>query len=105
VRDVFGQARWPAVPIEMGFNVICAGIFCVLRRKRVLAGQHFHIYLMSYGVFRFGHEYLRATPRVLAGLSGYQVMAAACVALGVAGFMKRRGTSYAMGGAALCNRP
>lgn len=91
IRDPFGQARWPAVPIEMGFNLFCAGIFCLMRRKRVLSGQHFHIYLMAYGLFRFGHEFLRDTPRIVIGLTGYQVAAAGCFVLGLAGFVRRRG--------------
>jgi phosphatidylglycerol:prolipoprotein diacylglycerol transferase len=91
IRDPFGDPRWPAVPVEMGFNLLCAGVFLLMRRKRLLPGQHFHIYLMAYGVFRFGHEFLRDTPRVLGGLTGYQVAAAACAALGLAGFIRRRG--------------
>jgi len=91
IRDPFGQARWPSVPVEMGFNLICAGAFWVLRRKRLLPGQHFHIYLMAYGVFRFWHEYLRDTPRVLGGFTGYQVAAVACALLGLVGFIRRRG--------------
>jgi len=62
-----------------------------MRRNRVLPGQHFHIYLMAYGVFRFGHEYLRDTPRILGGMSGYQVAAAGCFILGLVGFVRRRG--------------
>jgi phosphatidylglycerol:prolipoprotein diacylglycerol transferase len=91
IRDPFGQPRWPAVPVEMGFNLLCAATFYLMRRKGALPGQHFHIYLIAYGVFRFFHEFLRDTPRVLEGLSGYQVGAAGCVALGVWGYIRRRG--------------
>jgi phosphatidylglycerol:prolipoprotein diacylglycerol transferase len=91
ISDPFGQARWPAVPVEMGFNLLCAGVFWVLRRKRLLPGQHFHIYLMAYGVFRFFHEFLRDTPRIFHGFTGYQLFAAGCAALGLIGFLKRRG--------------
>jgi phosphatidylglycerol:prolipoprotein diacylglycerol transferase len=91
MRDPFGQARWPAVPVEMGFNLLCAGTFFLMRKKGVLAGQHFHIYLMAYGVFRFFHEYLRDTPRILGGLTGYQIGAAGCFVLGLVGYVRRRG--------------
>jgi phosphatidylglycerol:prolipoprotein diacylglycerol transferase len=91
IRDPFGQARWPAVPVEMGFNLLCAGVFWLMRRKRLLPGQHFHIYLMAYGVFRFFHEFLRDTPRIFHGLTGYQIFAAGCAALGAIGFINRRG--------------
>jgi phosphatidylglycerol:prolipoprotein diacylglycerol transferase len=91
IRDPFGQARWPAVPVEMGFNLLCAALFWWMRRKGLLPGQHFHIYLMAYGLFRFGHEFLRDTPRLPGGLTGYQVAAAGCALLGLAGFIWRRG--------------
>jgi phosphatidylglycerol:prolipoprotein diacylglycerol transferase len=90
IRDPFGQPRWPAVPVEMAFNLLCAAMFWQLRRKRLLVGQHFHIYLMAYGLFRFFHEFLRDTPRIYHGLTGYQLFAAACAALGLVGFIKRR---------------
>jgi phosphatidylglycerol:prolipoprotein diacylglycerol transferase len=75
----------------MGFNLLCAATFYLMRRKGALPGQHFHIYLIAYGVFRFFHEFLRDTPRVLEGLSGYQVGGGGCVALGVWGYIRRRG--------------
>ena len=89
IRDFFGQDRWPAVPVEMIFNVLCAAVFLGMRRRHVLAGQHFHLYLIAYGVFRFAHEFLRDTPRIVGPFTGYQVGAAACVALGVAGYYRR----------------
>ena len=89
INDVRGVARWPAVPVEIGFNVAAILVFIGLRGRRVLAGQHFHIYLMAYGVFRFAHEFLRATPRIGGGFSGYQIAALACVALGVWRFVAR----------------
>jgi len=97
MRDPFGQARWPAVPVEMGFNLLCAAVFLLMRRKGALPGQHFHIYLMAYGLFRFFHEYLRDTPRILDGLTGYQIAAAGCFVLGVAGFLRRRAVPAAHG--------
>jgi len=99
IRDPFGQPRWPAVPVEIGFNLLCAAVFWLMRRKRLLPGQHFHIYLMAYGVFRFAHEFLRDTPRVLYGLTGYQVAAAGCALLGLIGFIKRRGSREIAGDA------
>ncbi len=108
LRDAQGVARWPAVPAEIGFNLLALGVFLALRRsstrkardpqtpepnvspKWPLAGQHFHLYLIAYGVFRFAHEFLRDTPRVGAALSGYQLAAVAVAALGIAGFRKRR---------------
>ena len=96
VRDVFGQTRWPAVPVEMGFNLLCAAVFLAMRRKGVLKGQHFHLYLMAYGLFRFGHEFLRDTPRIAGGMTGYQGIAVLVFGLGAVGFIKRRSRSAKM---------
>jgi hypothetical protein len=38
---------------------------------------------MSYGAFRFAHEFVRATPRVSHGFTGYQFAALAVFLLGV----------------------
>jgi phosphatidylglycerol:prolipoprotein diacylglycerol transferase len=89
MNDAHGVARWPAVPVEIGFNLLAMAVFCVLRRRQVLPGQHFNLYLIAYGLFRFAHEFLRDTPRVAAGITGYQVAALACVALGAWRFVVR----------------
>jgi phosphatidylglycerol:prolipoprotein diacylglycerol transferase len=65
-------------------------VFFVLRRKRILTGQHFHLYLITYGIFRFLHEFMRDTPHVFGGFSGYQIAALAVAALGIIGFERRR---------------
>jgi len=54
-----------------------------------LRGQHFHLYLIGYGLFRFAHEFLRATPRFGFGFTGYQIAALAVAGLGVWGFVRR----------------
>jgi phosphatidylglycerol:prolipoprotein diacylglycerol transferase len=91
VNDANGLARWPAALAEFIFNALMLGVILILRRQKILPGQHFHIYLMAYGAFRFFHEFLRDTPPVLGPLSGYQIAALALVALGVGGFIARRG--------------
>jgi phosphatidylglycerol---prolipoprotein diacylglyceryl transferase len=90
LKDKEGVARWPAVPVEILFNIVVMGVFFVLRRKRRLAGQHFHLYLIGYGAFRFIHEFLRDTPKLAGLLSGYQIAALGVLILGVAGFIRRR---------------
>ena len=89
MRDAAGHARWPAVPAEIGFNLVAlAGILWLHKTKR-LPGQHFHLYLVAYGIFRFLHEFVREEPRVLAPLTGYQVAALVVLGLGVGGFIGR----------------
>jgi len=90
--DKQGIPRWPAVPMEFGFNVLAALIFWNLRRRRILLGQHFHLYLIAYGAFRFLHEWMRDTPRIVFGLSGYQIAAAAVALLGAYRFHQRQST-------------
>jgi len=90
IRDARGIPRWPAVPLEIAFNIAAILVFLGLRRRRLLPGQHFHLYLIGYGVFRFFHEFMRATPRVAGELSGYQFVALLVAGLGVVGFLRRR---------------
>ena len=90
LNDRHGVARWPAVPLELVFNALMLAVILVLRRQKLLTGQHFHLYLIAYGAFRFAHEFLRDTPAIVGPLSGYQIASAALVVLGVAGFMRRR---------------
>lgn len=89
ITDPVGLERWPAVPLELGFNLLFVAMILplVLRqnllRQSPLAGQLFHLYLISYGVFRFWHEFHRDTPALVAGVTGYQLGAAGLVVLGV----------------------
>jgi prolipoprotein diacylglyceryltransferase len=90
LKDVDGVARWPAVPVELGFNVFAFVIFLFLRRRKILPGQHFHLYLAGYGAFRFAHEFVRATPRILGPFSGYHFAALAVGLFGAFCFWRRR---------------
>ena len=120
LRDASGVDRWPAVPVEIAFNVAFLG-FVALRQSgsglsaaverevgtaraatpgrgaeappTLLAGQHFHLYLIAYGLFRFTHEFARATPRVAGIFSGYQIAALSVAALGFIGFARRRSSA------------
>ncbi len=90
LTDGQGVTRWPAVPVEILFNGTALLVFFVLRRSHSLLGQHFHLYLMAYGVFRFAHEFVRETPHILGPFSGYQLAALAVFALGAGGFRHRQ---------------
>jgi phosphatidylglycerol:prolipoprotein diacylglycerol transferase len=90
VADRAGVHRWPSVQLELGFNLLALVVFALLRVGGRLPGQHFHLYLIAYGVFRLLHETMRDTPRIFAGVTGYQVAALALVGLGVWGFERRR---------------
>ena len=93
MNDANGVARWPAALVELLFNALMLGVILILRRQKILPGQHFHIYLMAYGLFRFFHEFLRDTPQIAGSISGYQIAALGIFALGAAGFATRRQTT------------
>lgn len=95
LRDSAGILRWPAVPVEIAFNLVAFAGCLLLRRCRLLPGQHFHLYLMGYGIFRFAHEFLRATPRIAGPFSGYQFAALAVAGFGAICFYRRRGSQSA----------
>lgn len=89
IPGIDGKPHWPAVPVEMGFNILALAVVLVLRSKKILPGQHFHLYLMACGLFRFFHEFLRETPRVVGIFSGYQFASLAVFLLGAWGFWRR----------------
>ena len=93
MNDANGVARWPAALVELLFNALMLGVILILRRQKILPGQHFHIYLMAYGLFRFFHEFLRDTPQIIGPVSGYQIAALGIFALGAVGFASRRQTT------------
>jgi phosphatidylglycerol---prolipoprotein diacylglyceryl transferase len=95
LTDSFGVSRWPSVQVEILFNIAAIFAFAWLRTLQRLPGQHFHLYLITYGIFRFGHEFLRDTPRIFLGISGYQIAALLVASLGLWGFAKRAKGTHA----------
>ena len=90
IQDKAGIDRWPAPVAELLFNLAIVAILFPMRRHHVLPNQHFHLYLIAYGIFRFTHEFARNTPDVLGPLTGYQFLALLVTALGTWGFWKRQ---------------
>lgn len=88
-QDASGQARWPSVQVELAFNLVALVAIVWLRRTKQLSGQHFHLYLIGYGLFRFLHEFVRQEPRVLGRLTGYQIAAVALFIFGLVRFIER----------------
>ena len=81
--------HWPSVEVEIAFQVVAMGALWLMRRKHWQTGQHFHLYLIAYGLFRFAHEFLRATPKPFWGLSGYQLIGIATAVAAIAAYRKR----------------
>lgn len=89
-RDVAGIPRWPAPAVEGAFQVVMLITILLLKHRGALRDRLFFLYLTAYGLFRFFHEFMRNTPKVFFGLSGYQFIALAMSALGL--WMLRRRT-------------
>jgi phosphatidylglycerol---prolipoprotein diacylglyceryl transferase len=90
LADQSGHPRWPAVPLEMIYLALMLVVFHTLRRAQAQSGQHFHLFLISYGLMRFMAEFYRETPKVLLGLSGYAWLSGAMILLGAVRFWQRR---------------
>lgn len=89
LADHSGVARWPAVPLEILFNLLFLAVVLALERAHALRGQRFHLYLISYGLFRFAHELWRDTPRLIGPISAYALMALALSFFGVWAWRRR----------------
>lgn len=88
--DHAGVARWPAVPVELAFNVAFTAWALMAARFRWQTGNRFHIYLIAYGLFRFGHEFLRDNQRLVGAIGGYHVIALLLAAFGAWRYVERR---------------
>lgn len=89
ITDARGQDRWPTPFVEIAFQIIAICIVLLLRQRRILPGQHFHLFLIGYGVFRFAHEFMRDTPRILGPFSGYHFLALLVAGFGAVAFRAR----------------
>jgi len=89
IPDGEGGYYYPAAASELVFNLFMATLLATMLRAKRLPGQLFHVYLIAYGLFRFGHEFVRDTPPLIAGLTGYQLLAVALVLLGAVRFVQR----------------
>jgi prolipoprotein diacylglyceryltransferase len=102
-RDVAGIQRWPAPAVEGLFQIIIFITILLLQRRGMLRDRLFFLYLITYGLFRFLHEFMRDTPRVFYGLSGYQFIALVMAALGF--IMLRRRTKSMLAQTAASHQP
>lgn len=100
-RDLHGVARWPAPFVEGAFQVVIFAVILLLQRCGLLRDRLFFLYLAAYGVFRFVHEFMRDTPQIWLGLSGYQFISAATAALGFFMIWRRTKAMHAQAAEAL----
>ncbi len=89
ITDPNGHPRFPASLMEAAFNLLFLAVAVPMYRRGIARGQLFHIYLIAYGLFRFGHEFLRDTPKIICPFSPYHLLALAVVALGARRYAQR----------------
>ncbi|MBX7142852.1 MAG: prolipoprotein diacylglyceryl transferase [Oligoflexia bacterium] len=87
--DSAGLVRWPAAQVELVFNLGCVLTFSILRRRELGRGQHFHLYMIAYGLFRFLHEFMREPGASWTALNGYQYQSIVLALLGLRGLILR----------------
>lgn len=83
----------PSMLYEIGFHVVALVLILRFRRLIPVRGDTLKLYLLSYAVFRFGVEFVRANPEQLAGLTGPQIVLIPLTALLLVHFVRqlRRG--------------
>jgi phosphatidylglycerol:prolipoprotein diacylglycerol transferase len=84
-----GIPRHPTQAYELLFQLAVGLVFIALLRRGLLFGRLFSVYLIAYGAFRFGIEFLRETPKTWGALSAYQGLCLVMIALGAAFLLKR----------------
>lgn len=89
--DDSGLLRWPAPQVEAAFQVLMFVAIAALHRRGLLRDRLFFLFLVSYGLFRFAHEFVRDTPKPCLGFSGYQFLALGIACLGGWMLKKRSG--------------
>ncbi len=88
--DDQGVLRHPAQLYELFFQLAMGAVLVFLLRRNKMRGRLFALYLVVYGLFRFATELVRDTPVMPSwGVSRYQLLALAMIALG-AGWGLRR---------------
>jgi phosphatidylglycerol:prolipoprotein diacylglycerol transferase len=90
LAGVDGVPRVPAALIELVFHLLAGIGLVIMWREKRLVGRLFALYLSAYGLFRFGSEFWRVTPKAFAGLSAYQWFALAMVLAGAIALYLRR---------------
>jgi prolipoprotein diacylglyceryltransferase len=90
VTDALGASRWPAAAVELLFNLAFFAWAIMATQRGWLPGRRFAVYLILYGTFRFGHEFLRDDSRWWSSLGGYHLAALAILATGIWLWHRRR---------------
>ncbi len=80
-------------PAPVYETILYLGVFAILwglRKKGMVPGRIFYLYLMLAGASRFAVEFVRINPRVLGGLSEAQLIAIAMMVIGAIAWVLSR---------------
>jgi len=83
------DGRWPAALVEGAFQLAMLTLLFELRRRGLLRDRLIFLYFAIYGLFRFAHEFLRETPEMIFGITGYQILALVLTVSGCVMLQKR----------------
>jgi phosphatidylglycerol---prolipoprotein diacylglyceryl transferase len=82
IADHESVHRHPTQLYDALFQILIGITLAVLWRRRILFGRLFALYLVAYGAFRFGIEYIRDTNKAFGGFSGYQLLCLVMIVVG-----------------------
>jgi phosphatidylglycerol:prolipoprotein diacylglycerol transferase len=90
----------PAPLYELIMSVLVFSILWKMRKKLVVDGKLFMLYLILAGAERFGIEFIRLNPRILLGLTEAQIIAAVLILAGLIGLriLPKKSTAPAIPG-------
>ena len=89
VCDASGAARWPAPHVEAAFQLVMLVTLVTFRHRGILKDRLFFLYLVAYGAFRLGHEFLRDTPKAFGPIGVYHLLSLALIATGAIAWRRR----------------
>lgn len=87
--DDQGIPRWPASQVELGFQLMLLVAMWLLRHDARFKNRLIFLYFISYGVFRFLHEFMRAEPVMFFNFTGYHILALVTALVGWVMFVRR----------------
>lgn len=70
---LLGVPLHPSFLYEIAFCLIAFGVLTALRDRIPVPGELFKLFLLGYGLFRFGVEFVRGNPEMAGGLTGTQL--------------------------------
>ncbi len=89
VLDSHGVPRWPSQVAEIIFHIGFL-IWALLAARFKLAHENrFHVFLIAYGLVRFGLEFVRTEPRLFGAFTGYHFIALTMLIFGLVRYRQR----------------